>query len=42
MANALVPSYAPPALDPNGTVPLSHIAPLWLRTTTAAMTDQHQ
>ena len=42
MVNASVPGYAPPALDPNGTIPLSRITPLWLRTTTVAMTDQHQ
>ena len=41
-ANSSVPGYAPPARDPNGTIPLSRIAPSWLRTTTAASTVQHQ
>ena len=44
-ANSQVPGYAPPAVKPtgsNGTIPLSRIAPSWLRTTTAASTDQHQ
>lgn len=41
--NAAVPGYAPPASDPNNsTIPLSCIALSWLRTTTAAMTHQHQ
>ena len=44
-ANSQVPGYAPPAaapLEPNGIIPLSRIAPSWLRSTTAASTDQHQ
>ena len=42
LANSLVPGYAPPVPDSNGTVPLSRIAPSWLCTTTAASTVQHQ
>ena len=41
-ANSLVPGYAPPAATTTGIIPLSRIAPSWLRTTTAASIAQHQ
>ena len=41
-ANASVPGYAPPTAASSSFIPLSRIAPSWLRSTTAASTEQHQ
>ena len=42
-ANATVPGYAPPTHNNNNsTIPLSRIAPTWMRTATADMIKRHQ
>ena len=41
--NAAVPGYSPPTANPNNSaIPLSRIAPTWMRTATADMIKRHQ